>query len=290
MRSLLTCGSLLLVLAIAACGGGPAAPADAAPTGVPRLAIVSGDSQTAQAPKDTLPADFVVQVTRGGAPVGDQLVDWRVLEDQAGEPFVTTTRTNSDGTVHNRVIAGTRASTSPELGGPAHVQVRWIDQSTGEAIVDTTIAYTVLPAAASAFNDAEWTGSEVPARLVTDEYGNPVPFVAQIDSVASASGETLTFAKPGCAPLLITVADTLVGTGALMAGGSMAHKFVRDTINGGTIAYVWFEPDATQDLAGFVGNYLFANGEWWTTGNINVTGACQLNVIMPGDTLSARVQ
>lgn len=165
--------AVLLALTIA-CGG--EGPTEARPP-TPTLAIVSGDSQTV-AVTDTLPFDAEVQVMRGGEPVPDQLVDWRVLEDDAGEPFVSTTRTDSQGVSKNRVVAGTRAHTHPEIDGQAHIEVRWIEQSTGESIVEETIAYRVLPGAVDSWagdgSVVGTSGSSVEYPPATDPYGNPV--------------------------------------------------------------------------------------------------------------------
>lgn len=183
----------LLVLIVgsigaAACGGSTNGPNQISTSGVPRMAIVSGDSQTV-AVTDTLPNPIKVKVTRDGKPVRKQLVDWHVVEQNAGEPFVTTTQTNTDGTTQNRLTAGTWASTRSEIDGPAHLQVRWVDQNTGEAIVDTTVAYIVLPGPPDSWF---WKGRKVPTVRVgdmlafadpdvtgvhiTDQYGNPISY------------------------------------------------------------------------------------------------------------------
>lgn len=175
-------------LGLAACGGSTNGPTQASTSGVPRMAIVSGDSQTV-AVTDTLPNPIKVQVTRDGKPVKKQLVDWHVVEQNAGEPFVTTTQTNTDGTTQNRLTAGTWASSRTEIDGPAHLQVRWVDQNTGEAIVDTTVAFTVLPGPP---DDYGWKGEVAPTLragdmfafadpnvtglFVIDHYGNPIPY------------------------------------------------------------------------------------------------------------------
>ena len=91
MRRLLTA---LTVLLFAACGGTPTDAGDQLPPGEVSLAIVQGDSQEVSV-TDTLPFDAVTRIEKGGEPLADQLVDWRILADGCGEPFVTTTRTDS---------------------------------------------------------------------------------------------------------------------------------------------------------------------------------------------------
>lgn len=191
---------------LTACGGSGGTTTSTGPggSGSPDLAIVAGDSQRVKV-TDTLPADVVVRVTRDGQPIGDQLVDWNVVEANSGEPFVTTTKTNSDGTVRNRIVAGTWAWTRPEIGGPAHVEVRWVDQSSGEALADTAISYWVLPGPL-----AQDTGTFTPAppcgptpvhggipfvaRAWTDTLGNPIFYRLVSDSgaahIASADSST----------------------------------------------------------------------------------------------------
>lgn len=185
MRRLLTA---LILLTFAACGDGPTG-TEGPPTGPPSLAILSGDRQETSV-EDTIPFQAEVQLTRGGDPVPGQLADWRVTMDGCGKPFVTTTESDSSGVVKNRAIAGTRAHTRIPDPGFCTMEVRWIDQSTGEAITDTTILYRVIPGVPNELTRPAFkSGGPCDAPTlhigdsldlsvcftVYDQYGNPLP-------------------------------------------------------------------------------------------------------------------
>lgn len=192
MRRLL---AVMMASAVLAACSGPTGPDHESPTGPLQMALVSGDGQQV-AVTDTLPSDIVVSVTKGGVPLTDQLVDWVVLTDNCGSPFVTTTRTDADGTTGNRIVAGTRAWTRPEGPSICQMEVRYAltDGDSVIARVDTTVGYLVEPGAPS---DTVETGSAIvgvrapgtfPAGWLADGYGNPVPWRFTVDSIFAVQG------------------------------------------------------------------------------------------------------
>jgi hypothetical protein len=170
-----------------------------------------------------------------------------VLEDNAGEPFVTTTRTDAAGFTRNRVIAGTRAHTHPDMDGHARMEVRWIDQTTGEAIVDSTITYLVLPgrAADGLFYEAEQSGlgsggeSGVAWELmhgdrpwVGDKYGNPVAWSFTFPDTATFHAEpapdglgnrVIVIDARGCSPLYVVAEGDTIAKGLIEDEGTLAR-------------------------------------------------------------------
>jgi len=285
MKTVFVIWALAALAAVASgCGGGPTGPTGS--VGTPALAIVSGTGQRA-APSDTLPADFVVKVTRDGKPVADQLVDWHVVEEHAGDPFVTTTKTAKDGTVRNRVVAGTWAWTRPALGGPAHVEVRWVEQSTGEAIVDTTIAYWVDPGVATdalrgiGFPDRESpfdvAGDLGRPDLVTDQYGNPSLWALQADSLVAVQDSTvLAYESSGCGPIRVTVADTTVQRGYLIVGGYL------DTDHG-TGVVTFHDNPSDSTISAYFDDTPYADSDNYSARNIYQ--GCARGVMADGDTI-----
>lgn len=281
---LITCS-----LGFAACGGSTNGPNQIPTSGVPRMSIVSGDSQTV-AVTDSLPNPIKVEVTRDGKPVKNQLVDWHVVEQNAGEPFVTTTKTNTDGTTQNRLTAGTWASTRAEIDGPAHLQVRWVDQNTGEAIVDRTIAFWIEPGkpvtdkADAIYGHPADSVFPLDPRYVQDQYGNPVPFTAKDSLVASVQdSSTLVYRTPGCSPLHLLLGDTAVAE----QGGYQYVVYSSGTIRGGYYTdsqgnhyYQWFDPDSSHQVRVVLGTRPDPS-----TGGVGVASGCVIEgVFLPGDT------
>lgn len=177
MRRLMTA---LTVLFFAACGDAPSG-VDAIPDGPLQMALVSGGDQEVTV-TDTLPSDIVVRVEKGGQPLADQLVDWKVLADNCGSPFVTTTRTDSSGVTGNRLVAGTRAWTHPDVGRTCQMEVRYalVVSDTVQAQVDTTVDYLVMP---GPFREVRVGAGEFYSSTDTlwiinewvDQYGNDIP-------------------------------------------------------------------------------------------------------------------
>lgn len=245
--------SCLLALSLAACGGSSGAPTGVKlSAGAAKLTIVSGDHQTA-APTDTLPFLLDLVLTRNGSPVPNQLVQCTIVEDNAGTCFQTSVQTDSVGHVYDRVIAGTHAYTRPNGGGTFHWRFQYIDQQNGDAVVAAEGSYTVLPGAAdSVVRNIGYTLQPspftIPAGVVKDQYGNPVPFAAHnADTLVTADSATLTFASPGCGPFPVTVADTTVLYGMVVAGGNVPFTFTSSDPN--HVGYWTFRADGTTRLS-----------------------------------------
>lgn len=240
MRKLLT---TLTAMTFAACGGDATGPE--IPTGTPDMAILSGDRQETSV-EDTIPFDTEVQLMRDGKPVPNQLADWRVTMDGCGEPFVTTTESDSSGVVKNRAIAGTRAHSLIPDPGFCTMEVRWIDQSTGQAVTDTTVLYWVEPGpivqvlgpgAAREGNSPLDIGA-----VAKDQHGNPTNFRADVDSVftvldtiyGSAGARTLRAEREGEAVVCIRSPDSLLAVGKGVSYGERMRFEVhgaQDTTN-----------------------------------------------------------
>lgn len=171
---------VLTALLFAACGDSPTGAGGVEiPDGPLSLTLIQGDDQQV-AITDTLPSDVVVQITKGGEPLPNQLVDWVVLRDNCGSPFVTTTRTDNDGQTGNRLVAGTLAWTLPDGPDVCQMEIRYalVVSDTVQARVDTTVSYRVnpgpfatLPEAGAGWGD---TGRELGWWPVAeDAHGNP---------------------------------------------------------------------------------------------------------------------
>lgn len=219
----------MLSLLWAACGG-LTGPDDELPAGPLELALVSGGDQEVQV-TDTLPSDIVVKVTKGDSALADQLVDWRVLSDNCGEPFVTTTRTDPAGQTGNRLVAGTRAWTRPDAPDVCALEVRYalVVSDTVQARVDTTVNYRVLPGiAVEDFKGFAISGSS-PITLppgIHDRFDNPVPYslepscCAHVQDTTSTSGaeRTLVVDSAGSGLVRVIVADTVADVATLETG------------------------------------------------------------------------
>lgn len=252
MRRLLT---VLTALIFAACGGDPTGPGGTEiPDGPLAMALVSGGGQEVTV-TDTLPTDIVVRVEKGGVALPDQLVDWTVLHDNCGSPFVSTTRTDAEGQTGNRLVAGTRAWTRPDGPDVCQMEVRYAltVADTVQARVDTTVSYRVEP--------AEWTGGEVghgigtsgssPLMLdalddhITDQYGNPALWRAEVDSFAhvasseygTADAKTLVADSAGSAVVCIRTDSDLVVPGLIEVGGDGSMSFTTQGHSDTTNAY-----------------------------------------------------
>lgn len=219
-----------LALLFPACGG-PTGPEESAlPPGEVSLAIVQGDSQEV-AVTDTLPFDAVTRVVKGGEPLADQLVDWKVTESGCGAPFVTTTRTDDEGKTGNRAVAGTRAWTRPDAERFCRLEVRYALTRADSVIaeVDTAFHYLVLPGSVSSvtIDDYAFTGGgttrTLPGDVIADVYDNPGLWRLRPECCAHREGDgygtvdarTLTVDSAGKGLVHAVVADTVVATGII---------------------------------------------------------------------------
>lgn len=224
MRRLVTA---LTVLFFAACSG-PTGP-DFPPDGPLDLALLAGGGQEVTV-TDTLPSDILVQVTKGGVPLTDQLVDWKVLSDNCGSPFVTTTRTDSLGETGNRLVAGTRAWTRPDGPDTCQMEVRYAltVADTVQARVDTTVNYLVLPGPIMEESFDGWifagdTRDTIPGELAQDRYGNPGSWslrpdccVHISDSVPGSVGaRTLVWDSAGIGKVSVVAGDSILNAGTV---------------------------------------------------------------------------
>lgn len=231
-------GVILAVFAFVACGDMPSE-VGSVPDGPLQMALVSGGGQEVTV-TDTLPSDIVVKVTKGGQPLTDQLVDWRVLSDNCGEPFVTTTRTDSNGTTGNRLVAGTRAWTRPDGPDVCGMEVRYalVVSDTVQARVDTTVNYLVLPGVAvEDFDTYEVTGdgSVTLPPGIHDQYDNPIPYSLEPNccahmrdtSFVDGDARTLVVDSAGSGIVRVMVSDTVADAAALEtdSGGGITVDF-----------------------------------------------------------------
>lgn len=213
----------LTTLLLAACSGPTGPGNDTVPDGPLEMALVSGGGQEVQV-TDTLPSDILARIEKGGTPLGNELVDWRVLNEGCGEPFVTTTRTDSLGRTGNRLVAGTRASTRPEVG-VCEMQIRYAlrDGDSVIAEVDTTVGYRVLPDVITTMDIGsvmlKGVGQDtVEGRFITDQYGNPGAFWVEASCCAHRAGDdpgtvgarTLVWDSAGKGELSVVAGDSVL--------------------------------------------------------------------------------
>jgi hypothetical protein len=114
------------------------APRDALePRGTLAMRVVSGDGQAAIAGTE-LAQPLVAQVLRDGAPVEEQVVNFRVTAG-GGDVFAGVAITGADGIVQERWILG------PVPGSPQRVEARAVDNRTGEPLTFAVFTATALP-------------------------------------------------------------------------------------------------------------------------------------------------
>lgn len=175
-RAVLRAGlpALAAVLLAAACDDGPTSPADRDPADL-AASVVLGDAQAGTVGR-ALADSVVVQVsTRGGSPVRELELEWRVLSE-GGEILRSTTTTGRDGRSANAWVLGTRA-------GEQLLEVRAL-LGGGPAVLDTVRASAAadVPAVLRLVGDSVRTlGVGDTVRLAvqgTDRFGNPVPAAA----------------------------------------------------------------------------------------------------------------
>jgi len=180
MRSLISSGLALLLLVVAACGGGPTS---ARQTPTPALSIISGDAQ-ADTVTQELPDALVVAATDpSGAPLPNFTVSWVVADDGCGTPFAYTSQTDVQGKASNRWTLGDSAFTT--LGHDCRLIARaMVDQQ--PVTFDTLTAHAV-PAPVWNVSPGERIGNAatsllLPGRYVTDRYRNPAMIRVEIPS------------------------------------------------------------------------------------------------------------
>lgn len=189
-----------------ACGGdvtGPGAvteddPVDPPILGVPRLEIVAGDNQTSEV-ATRLSTELHARVLRDSSGVSvavpEMLVEWHVLTEGGGEPFLTTTQTTAEGDVRNFWDLGTKAGLHEmEVrafldGNPVSVVVFNAEATPGPAVL--------LDFAIDSFPLWVGNGFSISDNLTSfDQYGNetdpsaltiqtPTGFVGRNDSIVA---------------------------------------------------------------------------------------------------------
>ena len=197
VRSLMVLSAGAMTVALTACGSGGTEPRT--PAGPLRMSIVGGDEQS-----DTIQAllqmPIRVRAMRGDSatgltPAAGQLVNFVVVEPDCGRPFAGSATTDAQGFAIERWELGPKTAT-------CHMEVRSVDQTTGEPVVYATAAATVKPGAvdtlAIASRQIFFIGTRVPAQvLVTraaDRRGNLIerPTLAvEASAPWAADGETI---------------------------------------------------------------------------------------------------
>lgn len=195
-------GTLVLVTTVA-CGGGGTEPPSA--RGPLHVSIVAGDAQS-----DTIDALLATpirirasyQASDGSAsPAAKQLVNFVVVEPNCGRPYAGSAVTDADGYAIERWQLGTKP-------GLCHMEVRSVDQQTGQPISYATASATIAPGATDTLTAADrwmfFTGTTTSVRNLVwravDRHGNTVthpavmieaaaPWGAHGDSVVSPTAE-----------------------------------------------------------------------------------------------------
>ena len=175
------------VLLVGSCGDSTGTD-DAGPPAA--MEILDGDEQEGRAGAE-LPEPLVVRVTdEGGNPVPDQHVNWRVTTG-GGSVFAGAGLTNSNGEVRERWTLGTVA------GSEQQVEVRAVDNETGEPLVFATFSATALPGTGRALARVETNeltgplGAELAGPIsvkLTDEFGNPIAGATITFTVVAGGG------------------------------------------------------------------------------------------------------
>lgn len=154
------------------------------------MEIVDGDEQEGRAGAE-LPEPLVVRVTDDdGNPVPNQHVNWRVTAG-GGSVFAGAGLTNANGEARERWTLGTIAGSEQE------VEVRAVDDATGEPLVFATFRATALPGSGRTLARVETTeltgplGAELAEPVsvkLTDEFGNPIAGATVTFTVAAGGG------------------------------------------------------------------------------------------------------
>lgn len=142
---------LFLLLAVSACGGSDRG-TEPKPSGPIRLSVVAGDAQsdTIQALLTTpirIQAVRVNPTSLATTPAANQLVSFVVVEPNCGRAFAGSAITDASGNATDRWELGTKS-------GACHMEVRAVDQVTGQPVVFATATATINPGAVDTLNVA----------------------------------------------------------------------------------------------------------------------------------------
>ncbi len=193
----------ILVSALASCDAGPTTVSPGKLT----LDVVSGDRQSAIVGRTLAPV--IVKVTKNGYPVASQVLNFRVTSG-GGSVYGGTELTDADGLAQELWTLGTKAS------DPQRLEVRAVGTDNGQPVVFATYSATAVPdrpatlAAQAGNNQVVLAGSPVltvPAVLVSDQYGNPIPGVPVTFAVGPNSGTAT-----GLTPITATSGIATVGS------------------------------------------------------------------------------
>jgi len=200
------------------------------------LDVVSGSAQSAPVGTE-LPQPLVVKVTDAkGHAVKGQVVNF-VVTAGGGHVFAGSNVTNADGIAQERWTLGTGA-------GPQTLEVRAVDNTTGQALVFATFTATAAPGAptqAVAVPDSSVVGvvgsvvEDSFAVLVRDQYGNPTPGVQVAWAVMLGGGSITTPTTTDAAGIART--QWVLGTAAVTyhtATATVAGKTLTFAANGAT--------------------------------------------------------
>lgn len=294
--------SVLLVLSIfgAACGGGsssPSGPSNPPPPSPPpndpgspaSLQIISGNGQTATV-NNALSAPLVAVVLNAqGVAITSTTVSW-VVTKGGGSVFSPATGTNQSGQTQNIWTLGT-------IAGNQTVEVRWVNSTTGAAVVignfvakaDPGIPITLsLDSPASQVLDIAQTAQALVRGV--DEFGNAVS-QGQMSVVWSSSDASITSIDQS--GLMTGVAN---GAATIEAQANSLSVAVKTGVNDATVT-MYASPDIERiagnggriigsDIAG--GVFDFSGGVWGNSAVVGpVTGMRPLAVLPSGVALVA---
>lgn len=177
-RRLVRLAALAALPLFSSCDKSPTAPRQQQAGPPAQLEKVSGDQQQGVV-GTRLAAPLVVRITdANGRPVAGQIVNFRVVSG-GGTVFAGAASTNADGVAQELWTLGT----STALADSQRVEVRAVDNSTGQPLVFAVFRATALPGAPATLAVAQGSGQAAPvghalpdslvARLA-DQYGNPI--------------------------------------------------------------------------------------------------------------------
>ncbi|HEX3160833.1 MAG TPA: hypothetical protein VHQ45_20095 [Gemmatimonadaceae bacterium] len=129
---------LALALGLASCGGDPAGPAQ---TGPVSFTLVNAGAPLTGTVGERLPVALEVQARRAGEPAAGQIISFVVIEPECGQPFAGAATTNAGGVAREYWELGSTV-------GTCHMEVRVVDQETGEPLVAGTFTAAVQPGVA----------------------------------------------------------------------------------------------------------------------------------------------
>jgi len=205
------------------------------------LDVVSGNTQSAPAGTE-LPQPLVVKVTDAkGHAVKGQVVNF-VVTAGGGHVFAGSSATNDDGVAQERWTLGTTA-------GPQTLEVRAVDNVTGQALVFATFNATAVPGAptqAVAVADSFVVGvkgspvEDSFAVQVRDQYGNPTPGVQVAWAVTSGGGSITTPTT--------TDASGIARTQWVLGTAAVTYQTATATVAGKTLTFVAYPATSLNKL------------------------------------------